>query len=89
VFAVAQARHPNIKVFTAHGSIKHGTLGGASFEAPGFYISFLSTLLFAMLRLRSLVLLLATVAGGVSALGPATTLDIVSKNIAPDGFPRP
>ncbi|KAH9953170.1 laccase [Russula dissimulans] len=42
-----------------------------------------------MSQLRSLVLLLAAVAGGVSAaIGPGTDLPIVNKYIAPDGFSR-
>jgi hypothetical protein len=44
---------------------------------------------FAMLRLRTAALLLLAISGSAFALGPHTTLEIVSKNIAPDGFLRP
>ncbi|KAF8474376.1 laccase 1 [Russula ochroleuca] len=42
-----------------------------------------------MLRLRTAALLLLAISGSAFALGPHTTLEIVSKNIAPDGFLRP
>ena len=45
-----------------------------------------------MLQLRSLALLqvLAALAGSVSAFDQSTTtLEIVNKNIQPDGYPRP
>lgn len=43
-----------------------------------------------MLQLCSPALVLAAVAGGVSAaIGPIATLPIISAQIAPDGFPRP
>ena len=50
------------------------------------------TLLFAMLQLHSLALLqvLAALAGSVFAFDQSsTTLEIVNKNIQPDGYPRP
>jgi hypothetical protein len=44
---------------------------------------------FAMSHIRSLLLLLAAVSGGVSAsIGPGATLPIVNTNISPDGFTR-
>ncbi|KAH9990789.1 Cupredoxin [Russula vinacea] len=42
-----------------------------------------------MLKLRTATLLLVAVAGSAFALGPNTTLQIVSEEIAPDGFLRP
>jgi hypothetical protein len=42
-----------------------------------------------MLQLRTATLLLVALSGSVFALGPSTTLQIVSKEIAPDGFLRP
>ncbi|KAI0285663.1 laccase 1 [Russula brevipes] len=43
-----------------------------------------------MLQLRSFLLLLATLSGGVSAaIGPNANLPIVNSQIAPDGFSRP
>lgn len=42
-----------------------------------------------MLQLRTITLLLVAVSGSAFALGPNTTLDIVSQEIAPDGFLRP
>ena len=60
--------------------------------ALGLLISSLcSTLLFAMLQLCTPALLLAALAGIVLASrhDSATTLEIVSKTIAPDGYSRP
>jgi len=41
-----------------------------------------------MLRLYTPALIFATLAGSVSALGSYSTLPIVNKKIAPDGFSR-
>ncbi len=41
-----------------------------------------------MLQLHSLVLILAALSGGVSAVIVSTSLDIVNEQIAPDGYSR-
>ena len=55
-------------------------------HSPDF---FLFILFFGMLQLRTVTLLLVAVSGSAFALGPSATLEIVSKEIAPDGFLRP
>ena len=41
-----------------------------------------------MWQVRAPALILAAVAGSVSALGSQANLPIINKNISPDGFPR-
>ncbi|KAH8986075.1 laccase 2 precursor [Lactarius hatsudake] len=56
---------------------------------PGLLTFSSLAILLAMSRLRSLVCFLSILSASVSAsIGPGAVLEIVNKNIAPDGFPR-
>jgi hypothetical protein len=73
-------------------SYKTGRLGWYCGQVLSLSVLAYFRLIFAMLQLRSLALLqvLAALAGSVSAFDQSTTtLEIVNKNIQPDGYPRP
>jgi hypothetical protein len=62
---------------------------GHASRSPVGFLPFISFHFMAMLQFCSSVVVLAAVAGSVTAaIGPVATLPIVSAQIAPDGFAR-